>query len=96
METYMQMLGRLAKSASREAAKLGTKAKNRGLLAVANELVEERELILQENAKDIEAAKAKGVKQSLIDRWARIMQPPRQMRATSDRLISQPYSLAPS
>ena len=27
METYMQMLGRLAKSASREAAKLGTKAK---------------------------------------------------------------------
>lgn len=69
METYMQMLGRLAKSASREAAKLGTKAKNRGLLAVANELVEERELILQENAKDIEAAEAKGVKQSLIDRW---------------------------
>ena len=36
METYMQMLGRLAKSASREAAKLGRKAKNRGLLAVAN------------------------------------------------------------
>ena len=70
METYMQMLGRLAKSASREAAKLGTKAKNRGLLAVANELIEERELILQENAKDIEAAKAKGVKQSLIDRLA--------------------------
>ena len=70
METYMQMLGRLAKSASREAAKLGTKAKNRGLLAVANELVEERELILQENAKDIEAAKVKGVKQSLIDRLA--------------------------
>ena len=70
METYMQMLGRLAKSASREAAKLGTKAKNRGLLAVANELVEERKLILQENAKDIEAAKVKGVKQSLIDRLA--------------------------
>ena len=70
METYMQMLGRLAKNASRDAAKLGTKAKNRGLLAVANELVEERKLILQENAKDIEAAKAKGVKQSLIDRLA--------------------------
>ena len=70
METYMQMLGRLAKNASREVAKLGTKAKNRGLLAVANELVEERKLILQENAKDIEAAKVKGVKQSLIDRLA--------------------------
>ena len=70
METYMQMLGRLAKNASRGAAKLGTKAKNRGLLVVANELVEERKLILQENAKDIEAAKDKGVKQSLIDRLA--------------------------
>ena len=32
--------------------------------------MEERKLILQENAKDIEAAKAKGVKQSLIDRLA--------------------------
>ena len=30
METYMQMLGRLAKNASRGAAKLGTKAKNKG------------------------------------------------------------------
>ena len=46
METYMQMLGRLAKNASR-VVKLGTKAKNRGLLAVANELVEERKLKLR-------------------------------------------------
>ena len=70
MDTYMQMLGKLAKKASREAAKLGTNDKNRGLLAVANELIEEQELILKENEKDIEAAKAKGVKQSLIDRLA--------------------------
>lgn len=70
MDTYMQMLGKLARNASREAAKLGTDDKNRGLLAVANELIEEQELILKENAKDIEAAKAKGVKQSLIDRLA--------------------------
>ena len=70
MDTYMQMLGKLAKKASREAAKLGTDDKNRGLLAVANELIEEQELILKENEKDIEAAKAKGVKQSLIDRLA--------------------------
>ena len=32
METYMQMLGRLAKNASRGAAKLGTKAKYGGFL----------------------------------------------------------------
>ena len=70
MDTYMQMLGKLAKKASREAAKLGTDDKNRGLLSVANELLEEQDLILKENEKDIEAAKAKGVKQSLIDRLA--------------------------
>ena len=70
MDTYMQMLGKLAKNASREAAKLGTDDKNRGLLAVAKELIEEQDLILKENEKDIEAAKAKGVKQSLIDRLA--------------------------
>ena len=59
METYMQMLGRLAKSASREAAKLGTKAKNRGLLAVANELVEERELIYRRMQRILKLRKRK-------------------------------------
>ena len=70
MESYMEMLARLAKEASRTAAKLGTDDKNRGLLAVADELVAQKEMILEENAKDVEAAKAKGTKQSLIDRLA--------------------------
>lgn len=70
METYMQMLARLAKSASREAAKLSTDEKNRGLSAVAEELISQQEMILEENAKDVEAAKEKGVKSSLIDRLA--------------------------
>ena len=39
MESYMEMLARLAKNASTDAAKLGTEAKNRGLLAVADELL---------------------------------------------------------
>ena len=68
MESYMQMLAKRSKDASRSAAKLGTADKNRGLLAVADELVAEQQLILDANAKDIEAAKEKGVKQSLIDR----------------------------
>ncbi|HJD46143.1 MAG TPA: glutamate-5-semialdehyde dehydrogenase [Candidatus Mediterraneibacter norfolkensis] len=70
MESYMEMLARLAKEASRTAAKLGTDDKNRGLLAVADELIDQKEMILEENAKDVEAAKAKGTKQSLIDRLA--------------------------
>ena len=39
MESYMEMLAGLAKKASTDAAKLGTEAKNRGLLAVADELL---------------------------------------------------------
>ena len=68
MESYMQMLAKRSKDASRSAAKLGTADKNRGLLAVADELAAEQQLILDANAKDIEAAKEKGVKKSLIDR----------------------------
>ena len=70
MESYMEMLARLAKEASRTAAKLGTDDKIRGLRAVAEELIDQKEMILEENAKDVEAAKAKGTKQSLIDRLA--------------------------
>ena len=70
MESYMEMLAGLAKKASIDAAKLGTEAKNRGLLAVADELLTQQEAILEENKKDVEAAQAKGTKQSLIDRLA--------------------------
>ena len=35
-----------------------------------DELIDQKEMILEENAKDVEAAKAKGTKQSLIDRLA--------------------------
>ena len=68
MENYMEILGRRAKSASREGAKLGTAAKNRGLITVAEELIRQKVYLLEENAKDIKAAKEKGVKESLIDR----------------------------
>ena len=68
MENYMEILGRRAKAASREGAKLGTDAKNRGLLTVAEELIRQKDYLLEENAKDVDAAKEKGVKESLIDR----------------------------
>ena len=70
MESYMQMLTDCAKKAAVEAAKMGTADKNRGLLAVADELTAQQDMILEENAKDLEEAKEKGIKQSLIDRLA--------------------------
>ena len=68
MESYIQTLGIRAKYASRLCAKLGTKEKNRGLLAVAGELCARSTYLLEENEKDLRAAEEKGVKQSLIDR----------------------------
>lgn len=68
MGNYMEILGKRAKFASRAGAKLGTAAKNRGLITVAEELIRQKAYLLEENAKDVEAAKEKGVKESLIDR----------------------------
>lgn len=70
MGTYMETLAGHAKKAASEAAKLGTEDKNRGLHAVAEELIAQQEMILEENTKDLEAAREKGIKQSLIDRLA--------------------------
>lgn len=68
MSSYMEVLGTRAKAASREGANLSTDEKNRGLLSVAEELCQQKDFLLEENVKDVEAAVEKGVKQSLIDR----------------------------
>lgn len=68
MENYMEILGKRAKEATREAARLGTEEKNRGLVTVAEELVAQTEWLLSENAKDLKEAEARGMKKSLIDR----------------------------
>ena len=68
MEKYMEILGKRAKEAAREAARLGTEEKNRGLVTVAEELVAQTEWLLSENAKDLKEAEARGMKKSLIDR----------------------------
>ena len=68
MENYMEILGKRAKDASRESAKLGTAEKNKGLFAVADELCKQSAYLLSENEKDVQEAESKGVKKSLIDR----------------------------
>lgn len=59
-----------AKSASSEMAKLTAEAKNIALCRMANAIEANMEKILAANAVDIEAAKAKGLKASLLDRLA--------------------------
>jgi glutamate-5-semialdehyde dehydrogenase len=57
-----------AKAASRILAVAGTSAKNAALAAMIDELETHREPLIEANKKDIDAARALGVKENLIDR----------------------------
>jgi glutamate-5-semialdehyde dehydrogenase len=59
-----------AKRASVELARLSSEVKNKTLLKMAQSLEAKSEKIITENSKDVEAAKARGLKSSLIDRLA--------------------------
>lgn len=56
------------KKASKQLGMISTVEKNDALLKVADHLLTEKEFILSENAKDIEAGKERGLSTSLLDR----------------------------
>jgi glutamate-5-semialdehyde dehydrogenase len=57
-----------AKAASRKLALASTNDKNAALLAIADQLWEERDTILQANQKDLETARAAGLNPAMLDR----------------------------
>lgn len=61
-------LGKNAKNAATILAKASITDKNKALLAVADALVKEQDMILQANALDIKKGKEEGMKSSLLDR----------------------------
>ena len=61
-------LGNKAKLASRKLARLTTDQKNAALHNLADALIADQSAILAANAKDVEAGKANGLTDSLIDR----------------------------
>jgi glutamate-5-semialdehyde dehydrogenase len=54
--------------AAKTLAMLSTEEKNEALAKMADQLMNEKEFILKENAKDIQAGKDKGIAESLLDR----------------------------
>lgn len=60
--------GRAAKAASFQLIGKSSEAKNQALKCIASQLIEDQEIILQENGKDLEAGKAKGFTSSVLDR----------------------------
>ncbi|MEX1200993.1 MAG: glutamate-5-semialdehyde dehydrogenase [Methylophaga sp.] len=65
---YMQTLGQQARDASRALARAGSEQKNSALLAMATAIRDAAALLKQENAKDLEAGKTKGLDAVLLDR----------------------------
>ncbi len=68
IKSYMQSVGQEARAASRLVAKADTAAKNRALIAMADAIRRDEQLLLAANAKDLDNARAKGLEASMIDR----------------------------
>ncbi len=65
---YMQEVGRRAKEAARALARAETRAKDQALLEAARAIEERAEAILEANRQDLEAARAQGLDEALLDR----------------------------
>ena len=70
IKQYMHELGRKARHASGVLAAVETKIKNDALNAIADRLLQQRETLKAENAKDLQAGKDKGLENAMLDRLA--------------------------
>ncbi|MCX9154554.1 glutamate-5-semialdehyde dehydrogenase [Niveibacterium sp. 24ML] len=68
IKTYMQTVGRQARSASRAMAAASTAAKNGALNEIARLIRERGDALLAANARDVEQARADGLEPAMIDR----------------------------
>ncbi|MEJ2764216.1 glutamate-5-semialdehyde dehydrogenase [Photobacterium sp. MCCC 1A19761] len=64
----LELMGQAAQQAAFALATAATKQKNHALAIIADELEANRDVILAANAQDIEAAKASGMSDALVDR----------------------------
>ncbi|WP_455375366.1 glutamate-5-semialdehyde dehydrogenase [Kaarinaea lacus] len=70
IKKYMHQLGSNARLASRQMARATTGAKNDALLFIAENIMQSSAHLMQENAKDLQAGKADGLDDALLDRLA--------------------------
>ncbi|MGM0517613.1 MAG: glutamate-5-semialdehyde dehydrogenase [Pseudomonadota bacterium] len=66
----IQSMGQAARRAARALSRVDTNAKNKALLAIADQLVERTDALIEANAKDLEAGRANGLDEAMIDRLA--------------------------
>ncbi|NPA17024.1 MAG: glutamate-5-semialdehyde dehydrogenase [Aquificae bacterium] len=68
LQMYAENLARKAKNSQKYLRKLNTDVKNKTLLRAAELLIEKKELLQEENRKDLEKAEKKGYSKALLDR----------------------------
>ncbi|KUJ72658.1 glutamate-5-semialdehyde dehydrogenase [Thiomicrospira sp. WB1] len=68
VETLMQQLGQAAREASRTLVVADTAQKNAALVAIAEQIEQQRARLQSENAKDLEAGRANGLDAAMLDR----------------------------
>jgi glutamate-5-semialdehyde dehydrogenase len=68
IQSYMHGVGREARRASRAMARADTRAKDEALAAMALAIERDAARLLEANAQDVDAARAKGLEAALIDR----------------------------
>jgi glutamate-5-semialdehyde dehydrogenase len=68
IKSYMLEVGRRARAASREVARVDTDAKNRALVAAAKAVRRDAKKLLAANAEDVKAARAAGKDAAFVDR----------------------------
>lgn len=68
IKAYMSRLGQQARNASREMGKADTGKKNLALIKIAEAIEANREQLVVENQKDLQAGQANGLESALLDR----------------------------
>ena len=68
IKAYMADVGQRARAAARDIGRADTGAKNAALIAIADRIDDQAEALKQANARDLEAGKANGLDDALLDR----------------------------
>lgn len=68
LKDLMQTIGQQARAAARQISRAETAKKNEALLAIADALESGMSELIQENLKDLEAGKARGLDQAMLER----------------------------
>lgn len=88
--TDLVAMGKAARAASRQLAVLTTKQKDAALLAVADELERQANVVLAENAKDVEEGRANGLSEALLDRLLLTEERVAELAADARRIVDLP------